>query len=93
MTEKLQSSYNEVEEKVRQRTKELQLATVRSKQLADAAQEANLAKSAFLATMSHEIRTPLNSIIGFSEMLEDTPLDDEQRTDLQTIRTSGAILL
>lgn len=93
MTEKLQSSYSEVEEKVRQRTKELQLATVRSKQLADAAQEANLAKSAFLATMSHEIRTPLNSIIGFSEMLEDTPLDDEQRMDLQTIRTSGAILL
>lgn len=93
MTEKLRVSYSEVEEKVRQRTKELQLATVRSKQLADAAQEANLAKSAFLATMSHEIRTPLNSILGFSEMLEETPLDDEQRTDLQTIRTSGAILL
>ncbi|WP_158279918.1 ATP-binding protein [Coraliomargarita sinensis] len=93
MTDKLRKSYAEVEDRVRQRTKELQLATVRSKKLADAAQEANLSKSAFLATMSHEIRTPLNSIIGFSELLDGTPLSDEQREDLSTIRRSGNILL
>ncbi|HKK17718.1 MAG TPA: ATP-binding protein [Opitutales bacterium] len=93
MTEKLRKSYAEVEDRVRKRTKELQLATMRSKKLADAAQEANLSKSAFLATMSHEIRTPLNSIIGFSELLEETPLSNEQREDLATIRRSGNILL
>ena len=93
MTEKLRCSYSEVEERVRLRTKELQLATARSKKMADLAQEASMAKSDFLATMSHEIRTPLNSIIGFSEMLQDTPMDEEQLQDLQAIRSSGGILL
>lgn len=93
MTEKLQKSYTEVEERVSKRTKELQLTTQRAKKLASAAQEANMAKSAFLATMSHEIRTPLNSIIGFSEMLQDSPLSDEQRSDLSAVRSSGGILL
>jgi signal transduction histidine kinase/CheY-like chemotaxis protein len=93
MTEKLQKSYTEVEERVSMRTKELQLTAQRAKKLASAAQEANMAKSAFLATMSHEIRTPLNSIIGFSEMLQDSPLSDEQRGDLSAIRNSGGVLL
>ncbi|CAO3352378.1 ATP-binding protein [Azospirillum melinis] len=50
-------------------------------------------KAEFLATMSHEIRTPMNGVLGMLELMALTPLDEEQRTLVSTMRDSGAALL
>jgi signal transduction histidine kinase len=58
-----------------------------------AAEAANIAKSAFLATMSHEIRTPMNGVIGMVTLLQRTRLDERQKNYLDKIQFSGEHLL
>ncbi|MET3667797.1 ATP-binding protein [Caulobacter sp. 1776] len=64
--------------------------------LAEARERAEAAMAArqdFLANMSHELRTPLTSILGFTDLLDASPLDGEQRRRLGRIRDAGAVLL
>ncbi|GGY78194.1 hypothetical protein GCM10011613_23490 [Cellvibrio zantedeschiae] len=59
----------------------------------DRAEQAAVAKGMFLANMSHEIRTPMNAIIGFTELLMDSPLNALQQKHMQTVRYSARSLL
>ena len=57
------------------------------------AEQANAAKTNFLASMSHEIRTPMNAIIGLSESMLNSNIPDEFREDVKNINEAGSILL
>ena len=77
---------NELEQRVVDRTNELMQAR-------DAANSANRAKSAFLASMSHELRTPMNGVVGMVDVLHQTQLTDDQTKIVDTIRDSAFSLL
>jgi len=72
---------------------ELEMQILQAQEMAVAAETASRAKSEFLANMSHEIRTPMNGILGMVELLADTPLTEEQRDYLDTLRVSADHLL
>ena len=78
---------------VRSRTVDLEIANASLSQAKQAAEAANIAKSAFLANMSHEIRTPLNAIIGLTHLLRRAEPTPEQADRLSKIDTAGHHLL
>ena len=64
-----------------------------SEKQVDKANAAMAAQSAFMARMSHEIRTPMNAVLGMADLLKDTPLQERQRSYVDTIFNAGSALL
>ncbi|NPA67915.1 MAG: hypothetical protein GXO50_04830 [Chlorobi bacterium] len=76
-----------------QNAKMIRLQNEEIKLAKEKAEESNRLKSSFLSNMSHEIRTPLNAVLGFTEILKTTELDNKQKEYINIIETSGKHLL
>jgi two-component system, sensor histidine kinase len=83
----------DVNRSLAQRVEELHVALDERERAEKAADAANRAKSQFLANMSHEIRTPINGVLGMTELLLKSPLDQQQQEYASTVMLSGQSLL
>ena len=96
MAARLQESYSGLEQKVEERTRELETALSELDEKSHELETTSRHKSEFLANMSHELRTPLNAILGFSQVLRERlfgEVNEKQKEYLDDILSSGNHLL
>ncbi len=88
-----QAYIKDLEVEVKHRTDQLNQMVEHLKKIKKETEELTIAKSIFMSGITHELRTPLNGILGMTDLLLDTNLDDEQRNFAKTIKSSSESLM
>ncbi|MFC6684484.1 histidine kinase dimerization/phospho-acceptor domain-containing protein [Marinobacter koreensis] len=88
----LEQALNKMRLQILEDTRSLRQTTLQSQGERDEAVRANHAKNQFLANVSHELRIPLQSVLGYANLLTDTPLDQEQRDYVNTLLNASESL-
>ncbi|MCS5563805.1 MAG: response regulator [Oleiphilaceae bacterium] len=88
----LEQALNKMRLQILEDTHSLRQTTLQSQGERDEAVRANHAKNQFLANVSHELRIPLQSVLGYANLLTDTPLDQDQREYVQTLLSASESL-